>query len=212
MENKNKIILDLCGGTGAWGEPYKENGYDVKLITLPNYDVRKYIPPKNVYGILAAPPCTEFSIAREGFFFGKKIKQNRDLNSGMIIVNECIRIIKSCNSKFYAIENPVGVLRKFLGDPDFSFQPWEFGNPWTKRTLIWGDFNKPIKKFKKWEYVKKIKELYIRPGREKPSIAFLHKSSKKYIPSMKNMKFKNDAEFRAVTPQGFAKAFYEANK
>ena len=27
--NENKIILDLCGGTGAWSNPYKENGYDV---------------------------------------------------------------------------------------------------------------------------------------------------------------------------------------
>ena len=30
----SKIILDLCGGTGAWSEPYKEAGYDVKVITL----------------------------------------------------------------------------------------------------------------------------------------------------------------------------------
>lgn len=35
MDNSNKIILDLCGGTGAWSRPYKEAGYDVRLITLP---------------------------------------------------------------------------------------------------------------------------------------------------------------------------------
>lgn len=39
-----------------------EAGYDVRIITLPDYDVRTYIPPDNVYGILAAPPCTEFSV------------------------------------------------------------------------------------------------------------------------------------------------------
>ena len=36
---KNKIILDLCGGTGAWSKPYKEDGYNVRNITLPDYDV-----------------------------------------------------------------------------------------------------------------------------------------------------------------------------
>ena len=58
-----KIILDLCGGTGSWSKPYKDSGYDVRLITLPEYDVLTYVPPKDVYGILAAPPCTDFSVS-----------------------------------------------------------------------------------------------------------------------------------------------------
>ena len=56
MENSDKIILDLCGGAGSWAKPYKDAGYDVRLITLPDNDVRTYIPPANAYGILAAPP------------------------------------------------------------------------------------------------------------------------------------------------------------
>ena len=32
MDNKEKIILDLCGGTGSWSKPYKDAGYDVKVI------------------------------------------------------------------------------------------------------------------------------------------------------------------------------------
>ena len=62
MDNSDKIILDLCGGTGSWSRYYKAAGYDVRVITLPEYDVLTYVPPDNVYGILAAPPCTEFSI------------------------------------------------------------------------------------------------------------------------------------------------------
>lgn len=38
-----RIILDLCGGTGSWSKPYQEAGYDVRIITLPDYDVRTYI-------------------------------------------------------------------------------------------------------------------------------------------------------------------------
>lgn len=57
MGNKDKIILDLCGGTGAWSRPYTEAGYDVRIITLPEHDVRYYKSPRKVYGVLAAPPC-----------------------------------------------------------------------------------------------------------------------------------------------------------
>lgn len=60
MDNKDKIILDLCGGSGSWSRPYKEAGYDVRLITLPEYDVLTYEPPENVYGILAAPLVLSF--------------------------------------------------------------------------------------------------------------------------------------------------------
>lgn len=37
MDNKNKIILDLCGGTGSWSKPYKEAGYVQETLTLPSY-------------------------------------------------------------------------------------------------------------------------------------------------------------------------------
>lgn len=56
-----KLILDLCGGTGSWSKPYREAGYEVVNVTLPTYNVLKFdILPllENVYGILAAPPCT----------------------------------------------------------------------------------------------------------------------------------------------------------
>lgn len=43
--NSNKIILDLCGGSGSWSRPYAQAGYDVRLITLPMYDVLTFTPP-----------------------------------------------------------------------------------------------------------------------------------------------------------------------
>jgi len=66
-----KIILDLCGGTGAWSKPYKDAGYKVYVITLPDYDILQTqfekdilefrgkkmlrIGKNEIYGILAAP-------------------------------------------------------------------------------------------------------------------------------------------------------------
>lgn len=202
--NGNKIILDLCGGTGSWSKPYKDAGYDVKLVTLPDYDVRTYIPPKNVYGILSAPPCTEFSIA-------KNHNIPRDYKTGMEIVDACLKIIEETNPVFWALENPIGMLSKFLGKHQFTFQPYEFGDGWTKRTMIWGKFNRPIKQYKNYEDCPKIDGLYIRPNRKTPSIAFNHKSHKKFIKSFDDFSVDTDAAFRAITPQGFANAFFKAN-
>jgi hypothetical protein len=206
LNNSDKIILDLCGGTGSWSKPYKDAGYDVRLITLPDCDVLTYEPPQNVYGILAAPPCTEFSVLNA-------IAEPRARKpwEGMEIVNACMSIINKCKPEFWAMENPTGFLRQFLGQPCFTFQPWEFGDAWTKKTDIWGDFNKPIKQYLKWEDVPKL-NLYIRPNRGKPSIAYLHKSAVKNIPQFSQYNPINDAAFRAITPPAFAKAFYEANK
>lgn len=208
MENKDKIILDLCGGTGSWSRPYKEAGYDVRLITLPEYDVRTFAPPQNVYGILAAPPCTEFSVLN----CLAELRQ-RNEEAGMEIVNACLSIVNSLKPvlKFWAMENPVGHLRKYLGLPTMTFQPWEYGDPWTKRTDIWGEFNIPQKTYTKWEDVSKL-DLYTRPNRGKPNFAYLHKSSWDKIPQLSFHKPNTDAEFRAMTPPGFAKAFFEANQ
>src|SRR3990167_8834107 len=87
MENKDKVILDLCGGTGSWSLPYKNAGYNVRVITLPENNVKTYQSPENVYGILAAPPCTMFSFARTN------AKKSRDLKEGMECVRACLNII-----------------------------------------------------------------------------------------------------------------------
>lgn len=205
-----KIILDLCGGTGSWSKPYSDAGYDVRIITLPDNDVRTYAPPKNVYGILAAPPCTEFSVLN-----CKAEQRIRNEADGLEIVSACLWIVKKCKAsgslRFHAIENPVGFLRKHLGKPPFTFQPWYFGDPWTKHTDVWGSYNLPETAFNNWDDVPKL-PLYTRPNRGKPNFAYLHKSAWSLIPQLQYHKPASDAEFRAMTPPGFAQAFFKANQ
>lgn len=202
--NSGKIILDLCGGSGSWTKPYKDAGYDVRLITLPDNDVTTYTPPENVYGIFAAPPCTEFSIAKD-------YQLIRDIDGALKIVDACLSIIEKCNPVFWALENPTGLLRQYLPSPVLTFHPWQYGDAWTKKTDIWGNFNVPAPIYTSWADVPKL-DLYIRPGRKKPSIVFLHKSAINIIPQLQCFSARTDADFRAITPPGFARAFYEVNK
>ena len=144
----------------------------MRNITLPDYDVREYEPPENVYGIFAAPPCTEFSVLN-----CKAEARKRDEDAGMEIVNACLRIIEKCKPVWWALENPRGYLRKYLGKPRLTFQPWEYGDTWTKATDIWGEFETPRKLYMDWDHVPYKLPLYTRPNRNKPNFAFLHKNS-----------------------------------
>lgn len=172
---KQRVILDLCAGSGAWSEPYKRAGYRVVRVTLPIGDVRTFKPPANVWGVLCAPPCTEFSPARN-----LNPRKARDLLHGLEVVNACMRIVLQCSPQWWALENPVGMLSKFLGSPRDVFEPHHFGDPWTKRTALWGSFTIPDR------------GPFVRPV-------------KSWTRSNKT------PDARAVTPPGFALAFFEAN-
>ena len=201
-----KIILHLCADTGSDTQPYRENGYEVICVGK-EIGVENYHPPKNVYGVIANPVCLEFSTARSN---GKA----RNPDEGMKLVRECQRIIKECNPVFWVIENPAkGVLKKYLGMPKFEYEPWWYGSPWTKRTALWGNFNTPPIVYTKWDDVPKIDGLYTRPGRPKPSLAFMHKSHKKFIREFDCFEnIENDMEFRSLCSQKFAQAFFKVNK
>ena len=200
-----KIILHLCADTGSDSKPYKDAGYDVRLVGS-DIGVENYHPPKDVYGIIANPVCTEFSTARST---GKA----RNPEEGMKLVKECQRIISECNPKFWVIENPgTGRLKDFLGEPVMTYEPWHFGSPWTKKTSLWGKFNQPERIYKRWEDVPKIEGLYTRPGRPKPSLAFMHKNHIRFIREWDCFKVDSDMEFRSLCSQRFAQKFFEANQ
>lgn len=204
-----KIILHLCADTGSDSYPYSQDPeYEVIRIGS-DIGVENYHPPANVYGVFCNPPCTNFSSVRTS----AKIPRNEE--EGMRLVKECQRIIEEANPTFWVIENPAtGLLKKYLGQPKFVYQPWEFGSPWSKKTALWGKFNAPDKIFQTWEEVpNKILELYIRPGREKPSMVYLHKSAKRFIREFDCFEnVDSDMEFRSLCSQNFAKGFYEANR
>lgn len=179
------IILDLCGGTGAWSRPYVEAGYDVRLVTLPDNDVREYVPPDSVHGILAAPPCTEFAVSGARWWSSKP---EYLLDDALSIWRACMRVIESSKPVWWALENPVGRLRKWAGPPAWTFQPWEYGDNQFKRTLVWGTAKRPTPSVTKAPKRTNLTQLVWRAA-----------------PSPER------AALRSITPPYFARAFFEAN-
>lgn len=172
------------------------------MITLPDYDVLTYEPPEGVYGILAAPPCTEFSLAKNGS------PTPRNLSAGLETIQACLRIIWSCQLKqplkFWAMENPVGLLRRFIGRPKFTFRHWEFGDPAVKPTDIWGLFNEPQKTVR--EMPEGITKRYS-SGKVNTLALAVPKP-----PEWLDTTGLTRADLRSITPPGFAQAFFKANQ
>ena len=204
-----KTIIHLCADIGSDSRAYQvSKDYEVILVGK-DIGVENFNPPKDVYGIIANPVCTEFSFAKYANNGGKG-----DHALGIKMVNDCLSIIKTCNPVFWVIENPAtGRLKEFLGKPKFTYQPWEFGSPWTKRTALWGEFNTPKKLYLNWDDVPKIPELYTRPNRPKPSLAFLHKSAIEFMPEFTwcRNKVVDDAGLRSLCSARFANAFMAEN-
>lgn len=174
------LILDLCGGSGAWSKPYADAGYDVVVIdpAAGTGDVRFYAYQRyRVHGILAAPPCTVFSYARNRY-----PAKDEEIRAGLEVVSACLRVIAMQKPAWWALENPRNKLRRYLGPAALEFYHWEYGDAAHKPTCIWGNFTAPMK----------------------------HPTPRTKASTYKTSNVNARPE-DAITPAGFARAFFEVN-
>jgi hypothetical protein len=109
-------------------------------------------------------------------------RSDDDYRHALAVVDACLRYVVCCKPSWWCLENPVGTLGRWLGKPRTSFHPYEYGDPYTKRTCLWGDFTMPAK----------------RPVQPTQGSKISAMSS-------------TWTAQRALTPAGFARAFLEAN-
>ena len=213
MNNSEKTIISLFDKSGVWSKPYKDAGYNVIQVDIQlGIDVFEFMEDVmqqvregleegvkvTVYGILAAPPCTDFSASGAWKWVDKESQPadydnnhtfefKNTIEHSIFMVMATLEIIAQLEPEgFYSLENPVGRLNKLVpevGDP-WYFQPSDFGDPYTKKTGLYGKFNKPVKT--------PVLPLF---GSE--------------ITAKMNSKQKDK---RSQTPRGFAEAFFKANQ
>lgn len=185
LDYSDRVILDLCAGSGRWSEPYKRAGYDVRRYEIEQARDVRLIPAtqERIYGILAAPPCTNFSLVKNNFHG----VTDSEILEGLAVADACLRVITISKPYFWALENPVGLLSYYYGKPRLIFEPYEYGDGYTKRTCLWGKFNLPKKSPVTVTMPHYIKNLYHHDPAER-------------------------ARRRAYTPSGFAEAFFQANR
>jgi len=151
------------------------DGRDVRMLGIDGI-------PSSVTGVLAAPPCTHLASSGARWWSDKGPEA---LLESMSVVDACIRIVQVVKPRWWALENPVGRLSRYLGEPRYRFDPCDHGDPYTKKTCLWGDFTIPSKS-------------PVEPT-EGSKMHLLPPSADRW-------------RLRSETPQGFAKAFFEANR
>ena len=188
---KDSLTLRLHS---MWGGQY-EDEYEVLYVDLQQdipADVRLFERTTDVHGIIAQPMCTEFAGcgARWRPGFGETVlpeEATEELFKALALVDACMRIIMVHDPEWWVLENPVGRLTRWLGPWQHTYQPNEYGDPYTKRTCLWGKFNMPVKWKSDWvEPTEGSKMHLMAPSPER-------------------------ANLRAASPPGFCAAFRRAN-
>ncbi len=195
-ENSRRTVLSLFDLTGEWSKPWEEAGYNVLRFDIQsgqdvfdfsveyftdNYDL------SDVYAILAATPCTDFASSGSKHFLAKDAAGQTE--QSVKLVHQTAATIEYFRPPVWALENPVGRIQNLTGlpDPRLSFDPNHFGDPYTKKTLIWGNFNAEL------------------PG------APVEPTEGSKMHSQYGGKSIETKNARSETPEGFAYAFFMAN-
>lgn len=200
-----KTILDLCGGTGSWSKPYKDASYTTMIVDpTADDDGINYIGTVAEFlvelmslssmlprfqGVLMAPPCTQFSGS------GARHWIKKDIEGATVhavdTVHNCLAVKDHLDPVWWVLENPVGRLMRLVpevGPVRLQFDPSDYGDPYSKRTQLFGEFNTNLKKVP-------------------VSVAHERGSS----PIHRAAPGDDRSKFRSITPLGFANAFFEAN-
>jgi site-specific DNA-cytosine methylase len=81
--------------------------------------------------IIAFPPCTHLASSGAAWFKQKQLdgRQQSGINFFLLMANaNCDKVV---------IENPVGIMNTKYRKPDQIIQPYQFGDPYSKRTCLW---------------------------------------------------------------------------
>jgi hypothetical protein len=149
--------------------------------------------------VLAAPPCTVFCLP--GARLWRTWDQDGTTECQLDLVTAVLRFVRKVQPRVWALENPPGrlwnqkgrgLLQDEMGPPTYRFQPYFHGDPWTKKTYLWGSFRPP----EQHPVEPQAYPEHLPPGRRDRT-------------SRMSSSWRRA---RAQTPKGFSRDFYEANK
>jgi hypothetical protein len=138
-------ILVACEFSGTVRDAFRRMGHDAwSCDILPTESNPEYHYQCDVRDILnngwdmvvAHPPCTYFSTAGANWLFrGGKLDEDRWQRG--LKMKQLFMDIYNCDCPRVAIENPVPMKIWELPLHTQEIQPYQFGDPYTKKTRLW---------------------------------------------------------------------------
>ena len=154
-----KTILELFSGTESFSKVGREREYKTftvdfntqfkpdLCIDIMNFDISLLpLEFQNPFIIWASPPCTTFSVASIGSHWkgGKNayIPKSEKSKLGLLILKKTLDIIEQLKPKYYIIENPRGIMRKFIKTPYITTVSYcQYGDTRMKPTDLFLNFD-----------------------------------------------------------------------
>jgi hypothetical protein len=87
--------------------------------------------------MIAHPPCTYLSKAGARWMFQPAGVLNQDRYDKAMTAKEFFMKLYDAPIKYIAIENPFPLKIVKMPEPSCIIQPYEFGDPYSKKTLLW---------------------------------------------------------------------------
>lgn len=144
-----RLCLDLFSGLGGFSAAFWESpNWGVVTVDIEEdfdpdiqadvLDLRPDdLPDPDV--VLASPPCTAFSMAAHGTHLdgdGRPVSEwGRE---SLALVHHTVGLIKALDPEWWILENPMGGMRRQLGDPDAHVWWCQYGSSRAKPTDLWG--------------------------------------------------------------------------
>ena len=139
-ESKMKRLLVACEYSGRVRDAFTEIGWDSTSCDLLPTDVSGKHYQGNVEDIIndgwdmmiAFPPCTYLCVS--GMHWTVRGKRDPKLTEDALCF---VKFLMDAPINKIAIENPVGVISTRIRKPDCIIQPYDFGDPESKKTCLW---------------------------------------------------------------------------
>lgn len=129
-------ILIACEYSGIVRDAFTAHGHDAWSCDIlptesPGNHIQGDVLDQNWDMMIAFPPCTHLSVSGAMHFKVKSEdgRQAQGIDFFMSMINAPIERI--------AIENPVGIMSTRYRKADQIINPWQFGDPFQKRTCLW---------------------------------------------------------------------------
>lgn len=206
------VVVSLCDLTGNMVQPWLAAGYRAVLVD-PQHGVDSVDGPVtkiagtvedamerlgalirsgSVAMVFGFPPCTDMAVSGARWFAAKREADPLFQAKAVMVAEQC-RTVGRLSGAPYLVENPVSVLASAFGKSQHTFHPHDFtalepADNYTKRTCLWtgGGFVMP----------EPARDLTLGPPDNRINWA---------PPGPER------ANFRSITPMGFARAVFAAN-
>ena len=146
-------VLDLFAGLGGFSSAFAESErWSVTTVDIggrfdPDIQADVFnLRPSDFSGrafnvVLASPPCTAFSKAcpREHYWDGEQEPALPETRDFVGLVYHALGLIRGLAPEYWFIENPIGRLRWYLGEPTGRVAYCQYGRPYMKPTDLWGE-------------------------------------------------------------------------